>query len=361
MPTIAYRYLLTSFVNTLLFALLSLCLLFVIVDLMENLDDFMDQNAGIEIAAKYYLYFLPEIIKLMTPIAVLLATLFSMGKFSTNNEITAMKSGGISLYQIMIPFVLISLAISLGHLYFNGWVVPEAASKKIDIERKYLNKGSASGRLVNIYFRDTPLKNVHMSYYDSELKTGNNVSIETYSDEVTPRLLVRLEAPRIKWIDSSRTWIAESAIIRDYSGESIKLTRLDSSEVDLLISHHEIEKLKKSVKEMTYDELKDYIELIKLGGKDVRQETIEYYGNYAFPFANLIVVLFGVPFASVRKKGGIAIQISAALVVSFLYIIFSKVSQTIGFYIDISPILVGWIANLLFLLGSVVVLFKTRT
>jgi lipopolysaccharide export system permease protein len=182
------------------------------------------------------------------------------------------------------------------------------------------------------------------------LKTGNNVSIETYTDEVTPRLLVRLEAPRIKWIDSSRTWIAESAIIRDYSGESIKLTRLDSSEVYLLISHHEIEKLKKSVKEMTYDEL-----------KDVRQETIEYYGNYAFPFANLIVVLFGVPFASVRKKGGIAIQISAALVVSFLYIIFSKVSQTIGFYIDISPILVGWIANLLFLLGSVVVLFKTRT
>ena len=55
MPTIAYRYLLTSFVNTFVFAIISLCLIFVIVDLMENLDDFMDQNAGLEIAAKYYL------------------------------------------------------------------------------------------------------------------------------------------------------------------------------------------------------------------------------------------------------------------------------------------------------------------
>jgi len=361
MPTIAYRYLLTSFVNTFVFAILALCLIFVIVDLMENLDDFMDQNAGLEIAAKYYLYFLPEIIKLMTPIAVLLATLFSMGKFSTNNEITAMKSGGISLYQIMIPFIFLSLAISFGHLYFNGWIVPKATTEKINIDRKYLNKGSSSGRLVNIYFRDTPLKNVHMSYYDSEQKVGNNVSIELYSGEISPRLQKRWEAAKIKWNDSSGIWIAYNTVIRDYTGKRINLTRMDSTEVDLNITHNEIEQLKKTIKEMTWDELKDYIELIRLGGKNVRQELIEYHGNYAFPFANLIVVLFGVPFASVRKKGGIAIQITAALVVSFLYIIFTKVSQTIGFYFDISPVLIGWIANILFFIGSTVVLWRTRT
>jgi len=35
------------------------------------------------------------------------------------------------------------------------------------------------------------------------------------------------------------------------------------------------------------------------------------------PFANLIVILFGVPFASIRKKGGLAIQMGAAMVISF--------------------------------------------
>ena len=362
MLSILYKYLLRSFLGTLLFSLIALCMIFVIVDLMERLDKFIDNNASLIDVAEYYMYFLPEIIKLMTPISVLLATLFSVGRFSTNNEITAMKSGGVSLYQIMLPYVMMSVAISLGHLYFNGWVVPRAETHKIELAQKYLNKSRNSIRLVNIYFRDTPLRNVLMSYYDAENKTGTNLAIEKYSNQIHPRLTKRFEAEKIKWNDKTKQWTAYNVLIRDYTNvNKVKVIRKDSTPVHLELSHEQIAKLKMSTKEMNYDEFKDHIELLSKGGKDVRKYLIEYHGNYAFPFANLIVVLFGVPFASVRKKGGIAIQISAALVVSFLYIIFTKVSQTIGYYSSFDPVFVGWFANLLFLLSSLVVLWKTRT
>ncbi len=362
MTKLIYKYLIRSFVNTFIFALIALCVLFVIVDLMEKIDKFIDQEASIWIVIEYYIYFLPEILKLMMPIAALLGTLFSVGKFSTDNEITAMKSGGISIYKIMLPYVFISLLISIGHFYFNGWIVPRAQTHKITLEQKYLNKISSSMNLVNVYFRESPLKNILMGYYDADGKYANSVAIETYTSEKQPRLSERFEAEKIQWDTLNNQWIAYNALVRHYSNSGeISMERFDSTIVALSLSHNQIVKLKMSTKEMTFPEFKNYIALLKKGGKNIRQLLIEEQGNYAFPFANLIVVLFGVPFASVRKKGGIAIQISAALLVSFLYIIFTKVSQTIGFYIDISPLLVGWIANILFLLSSFIVLWRTRT
>ena len=84
---------------------------------METLDKFIDQQLSLETIALYYLNFLPEIIKLLTPIAMLMAALFSIGKMSNLNEITAMKSGGMSLYRLMFPLFIVSLLITGGHLY----------------------------------------------------------------------------------------------------------------------------------------------------------------------------------------------------------------------------------------------------
>ena len=129
----------------------------------------------------------------------------------------------------------------------------------------------------------------------------------------------------------------------------------------LKITHSEIVELKRSVDEMNFDEFRNYIELLKQGGKDVRRLMITYYSGYAFPFANFIVIIFAVPFASVRKKGGIAIQIGAAMVVVFLYLLFTEISKNIGYASNIHPIITGWSANILFLIAGIFTIFKTRT
>jgi len=49
------------------------------------------------------------------------------------------------------------------------------------------------------------------------------------------------------------------------------------------------------------------------------------------PFATFIVVLFGVPFASIRRRGGIGVQLGISLLVCFIYLIFMKVSEVFGY------------------------------
>lgn len=354
------QYILKNIIITLIFSLFILSIIFIIVNLIENLDNFLDKNVKNDIIILYYLYSLPEILKILTPVALLISILFSIGRLSTLNEITAMKSGGFSLYKIMLPLLIFSVLLSFLHLYFNGWIVPESTSRKIEIEEIYLNKRISSGPIQNLYFRDSPNTNVIIKYYDAKTKTGNNVIFEEYSDAIKPRLVCRIEARKIIWDSISNNWILLAGIERKYSS-NLQLKYFDSLIINLKITHSELEKLKKSTDEMNYDELREHLDLLTIGGKDTRKQMIEYYGEYAFPFSNFIIILFAVPFASIRRKGGLAIQIGAALVISFFYLVFSKIFQTIGFASNINPILAAWGANIIFLILGFITIISTKT
>ena len=114
------RYLTKQFLQTIFFGLIAFTVIFIVIDMMENLDDFIDQNVSAPIVFHYYLVFAPEIIKLMTPVSVLFAALFTAGKATNLSELTALKAGGVSLNRFMAPFLTVSLIISIFSIYVNS-------------------------------------------------------------------------------------------------------------------------------------------------------------------------------------------------------------------------------------------------
>lgn len=368
-------YVIRQFLLTLIFSLIALCLIFLIVNLIESLDDFLDQNTSFIVIVKYYLYYFPEILKFLTPVAILVASLFSVGRLSTLNEITAMKTGGMSLFRFLAPFIIICLGISIFQLYFNGWIVPEATKQKLAIESKYLNKSSNKTPLYDFYYRDNPLRNVNIQYYDASAKEGSNIYIEDFSSLTQPRMTQRTEAKKLVWDSTNNKWQLISGFVRiinqsdpiKYNDKSnsnttnVEIQKFDTLSIDLSLTHNEIVKLRKSVDEMNYDELKEYILLLQKGGKDVRFQLIKYYSDYAFAFADFIVILFAVPFASIRKRGGLAIQLTAAMLVSFFYMVFTQVGQTIGYVANLNPEFAGWLPNIIFLIAGIFIILRTRT
>ena len=63
---------------------------------------------------------------LAVPMSVLVAALMAFGRLSGDNEITILKSSGISIYKIIRPALLFSLAIMLLMVYFNDRILPDA-------------------------------------------------------------------------------------------------------------------------------------------------------------------------------------------------------------------------------------------
>jgi lipopolysaccharide export system permease protein len=219
------RYIVRQFLVTAFFAMLAVTIIFVVIDAMEKLDAFLDQNATPGIIAKYYFFFIPEIIKLITPVAILLASLFVTARMAAQNELVAMMTGGISLYRIMVPYVLVALLISAVSIYFNGWVVPLANQQKFTIERVYLKKDVISGSGANIYFQDGPTKIVSFGYYSESQKNASRVSIQDFSDTNLTMMLSRIDALSIVWDSTSRQWILKNGIQRWFADGSERLQR----------------------------------------------------------------------------------------------------------------------------------------
>lgn len=359
--TLIDRYIVRQFLVTAAFALLAVTVVFVVIDAMEKLDSFIDQNATTAIIAEYYLYFIPEIIKLITPVAVLLASLFVTARMTAQNELVAMKSGGISLYRLMVPYVAVALVISSVSIYFNGWVVPLANKTKFNIERVYLKKNVISGSGANIYFQDGRTRIVSLGYYNEKQQAATRTSIQDFSDTNMTMMTGRIDALSITWDSTSRQWILRNGYQRWFDADGERLEHFVEKPAGKLgFSPDDLRKKQEKPDEMDYYDMEEFIANQQRAGQDVARWLVAFYSKISFPFASVIVVLFGVPFSSIKRRGGVGVQLGISLLICFIYLIVMKISQVFGYNGDIDPLLTAWLANILFALGALVVIMKVR-
>jgi lipopolysaccharide export system permease protein len=353
------RYIIRQFFVNAIFALFAVTIIFVVIDALEHLDDFIDKQATMTIIAQYYFYFIPEIIKLIMPVALLLASLFVTARLSTQYELTAMKSSGISLYRIMIPYVAVALLVSIASVYFNGWIVPSANKKKFNIERVYLRKDMIAVYSANLYFQDSPTRILSMGYFDDSRNTASRVSIQDFSDTDRTVLIGRVDAISMAWDTTAMSWVLMQGTRRSFREGKEQLEEFATSPAGRLhFNPDDLRKKQEKPDEMDYYTMKYFIEDQQRAGQDVARWQVDFYSKMSFPFASVIVVLFGVPFSSIRRRGGVGVQLGISLLICFIYLIFMKVSQVFGYNGDINPLLTAWLANIFFFAAAVYVMMR---
>ena len=357
--TLIDRYVIRQFLVTLLFALLAIIVIFVVIDAMENLDDFIDRDTAAPVILRYYLFFMPEIIKLVTPVAMLLASLFVTARMSTQNELTSMKTAGVSLSRLMVPYVAIAVLVSAFSIWFNGWIVPKANRLKFAIEREYLQKNLISGFGANIYFQDSPTRIVGIGTYDDARMLASRVTVQDFSDSDRTVLRSRIDAGSMQWDSTARRWVMMDGTRRWFEEGRERIATFRSMTAERLrVDAEDLRRKQEKPDEMEYMALGRFIENQRAAGQDVSRWLVDFYSKVSFPFASVIVVLFGVPFSSVRRRGGVGVQLGISLLICFVYLIFSKVSQVFGYNGDIPPLLTAWAANILFFAAALVVMAR---
>ncbi len=327
---------------------------------MEKLDDFIDHNASLNIILNYYFVFIPEIIRLMLPVSVLLGGLFTVGKLSTLNELTAIKSSGVSFYRFTIPFLLTSLIISLASIYFGGYVVPEANKQRIYIEQHYLKKGLVNSGS-NIYFQDNKTRIVTIAYYNVKTGKANRISIQEFNPADIEKMTSRIDAQSMKYDSTKNNWILERGMKRIFKNNKDSTEKFDKLElVYLNFSPDEVIEKQKKPQEMNLSELEKYADSKLATGNDPTPIKIEYHSRIAFAFASFVVVLFGLTISANKRKGGTAIQFGINVLLTFIYLVFMKVSQAFGKNGALSPFITAWLANILFLTAGIINLIRVK-
>ena len=114
------------FAITFVIAMLFLLMQFV----WKYVDDIMGKGVEMIVVFKLLFYVSASLIPLALPIAVLFSSIMTMGNLAESNELTSMKSSGMSLFKVMKPMLVLVLFLSLGTFYFSNYVLPIANLKQ---------------------------------------------------------------------------------------------------------------------------------------------------------------------------------------------------------------------------------------
>ena len=141
--TILFRYILREYAKIFLMCFSGLMTIYLVIDFFEKVRRFLKFDANMVDVLAYFALKTPAISFQITPLAILMATLLTLGLLARNNEITAMRSCGISLTWIASPFLIFASFVSLILLSFSSTVIPLASEKAEQIRLVRIEKKPA--------------------------------------------------------------------------------------------------------------------------------------------------------------------------------------------------------------------------
>ena len=358
------QYLLRQFWAILGISVMGFVSIFVIVDLIENLDRFMDNKVPVGIVFQYYLYTLPWFVSIGLPMSMLLSTVFSLGSMVKRNEWTAMKASGISLYRVTLPLILSGIFMSGGSFVLDNKLVAYGNEKRFEIDRDYVKRKSRhklKNTLKNIFLQKNVSSHISLGKYTITKSIGRDL---TLVDLGNGSIQKRIDAKKITWNPDSSKWIVNSYSIRDFDEDGIE-SKVVLGEKDTLLDlgflPEEIQQQARKPDELDYYKLTERIIELKGNGVDTLRWEVTRYLKISFAFTNLIVVLFGIPLVVLEEKNSLSFGAGASVFVIFDYYAFIKFGQSLGFNGIVEPLLSAWLGNIIFLSGGLLLLWRAKT
>ncbi|NSW94291.1 MAG: YjgP/YjgQ family permease [Bacteroidales bacterium] len=342
-------YIIRKFLGTFFFSLVLILLIAVVFDFAEKIDNFMEKEAPFRaVVFDYYMNFIPYFAVLFAPLFVFISVIFFTSKMATNTEIIAILNTGMSYRRMMLPYFISALVIAVFTFLLTNFVIPQANLKRMSFEDKYYRSSSRRVPVMNIHRQVSKNMNVYMESFNPISESGRNFTIERFDDQ--GRLVSKLMAAVVRWDTATQKWKAINYYRRDINEMGETITSGSQIDTALILRPEDFSRDPGFVGTMKYNELNEYIDLLKLQGSDeLKLFLIEKHRRFANPFAVFILTLIGVSLSSKKARGGIGMNIGIGLALSFSYILFQQFASQFSLKGDLGPMIAMWIPNLIYL------------
>jgi len=353
------RYVLSEFMKVFLNMALGFPVLVIIIDVVDHLEKYLNRHLTWKQIALSYVYWIPDSMFLVLPVAVLFATVFSIGGFTRHSEITAAKASGMSFHRVVAPIFVAAAGVMLLALGL-GELVPVTNAKREELleEHKY----QPGQNRFNFAYAAQEGRVYKIGNLVIERHTIDQLEIERKGvSEDYPTVLIAAQVAQ--WDSLSGTWmlkfgtmhvVPDSAHDMAVSFDSLRDHRFTEAPVDLTA-------LPRSPDEMRFGELKRYIYSLERSGANVNEMKVELSLKIAIPVTCLIIALFGAPLATSTQRGGTALGFGISLATTLIFLMMIQVTKAIGQGGIVPPYLAAWLPSLLFGSAGAVLLARVRT
>jgi LPS export ABC transporter permease LptF/LPS export ABC transporter permease LptG len=338
-------------------------ILYTFVLLMNNIlqlaELFITKGVPIKTVLKILILLLPSILSFTLPMAVLMGILAGLSRLSSDWEVMAFKSLGVSTLRFLKPLLIFSTIIFIVSLYISTFLAPNSNYELL----KTLFTSVTTKTPADIKPRQFNEKIPNLVIYVNEIKKGlwENVFVQDNSNPEESKIIIAKKGRFLSNQENREAFIDfTEGVVYSFSTKNPKETRigyfsrstekLDPEAIfptfkfEKRIRERNIFELWKSTKEE-----KEIQKLIFIKN--------EFHKRLAFPFASIIFAILGLSLGTTTKKGGKVSGFSLSLLFIVAYYIIVTFGENISVKGALSPLLGIWSANIIFLILGIIMLF----
>ena len=327
--------------------------IYLVVDFFEKLRKFLKYDVDLSLIFSFFGFRIPEILYLLAPLAALMASILTVGGLNRTKEITAMRSCGMSFFQIGLPFLGFGSLVSLVCFFLASEVIP-ATNRQADFIQTVLiqNKPEHLSLEANrIWLRlgtDALMEIQNVQDDGSQLQ---GIRLYQLNDPLYLRTIVEGQQA----VFSNEHWVMNDVLTRQlkpHQPASMVATAQQTLPLPLVPEDFR-NWLAKSPEFMTLTELRDHIQRLAHEGHSLDRYLTDYWSRIAYGLAPLVMTLLGisVSFLGSGVRGvGVAKGLGQTLAIGFLFWAVHSVGVVLGQNGAIPPFIGSWIASLMFLM-----------
>lgn len=300
----------------------------------------------------------PEIIAREALLAsCIFASVYTISIRTKHREVIALRSCGVSVYRVISPLILLGFLISLCSLLFEDYVVV----KSLVLRDRYFTH--LRGDELKLYLRNQHNLIVYgeddvIYRIDRFLVKANEMDrVMVIKRSSRGGILYRIDAENAKWNDGTWTFyngikrtLAEDGSMREQKVFSVLPTEIRDDP-------QYFGKETRKIENMTLNEGYRYIRMMKKIGFEYRHLLAKYHRKIANSFTLFLVVLIGLCLGSMRFKNALVISFSMTLGIVLVFFFIIEIGYTFGSSGKISPVVGGWLGNIVF---SIIGLYLVR-
>ena len=346
-------YILRKFLGSVVYSIALLMAIIVVVDITENLQRFLDNNAPLSaVITGYYLNFIPYFINLFIPLFTFISVIWFTSKLSSNNEIVAILNGGVSFYRMLVPYFVGAMIVSGCALYLANFVVPKTNKGLYEFRQTYLEH-SALARL-DIHIKNSSNSYIYLERWTKAEKVGYQFTYEVLGEK---SMDYKLSAQRIVYNEDSQNWTLYGGTERRFIDGQEYFSTFMQKDTIFNLTPADLNQDVFISETMITPELNRFIKEEKARGSTfIDQYVIEQQRRLANPFGIMIMTFFAVSVSSRKTRRGVGVHIFIGMGLAFSFVFFQQISAVFSVQGNMPPGLGTWIPNILCLILCAILL-----
>jgi lipopolysaccharide export system permease protein len=355
------RLVVVEFVRLFIVFIIASPVLFILGDLTDNLDNYLDRGYETGQVLMGYVYQMPLFTSWGLPVAALIATIFTVNNMTRHSEVAAAKAGGISFYRLYAVLPLIGIALTGLGLVLTELIPVGNRLRAEAFAEAEGRPGSVHLARTDFVYRDLDGRIFGVRRLDVSDGEMTGITMEREGDEPeVPSVHIFAETAHY---DSIAGWTMEDGYLRLMAGPDLERA-FRFAELRTRGFDEEPEQLVDTQKDpdmMGYVELGQLIQILQRSGGDPLELRVKRSQKLAIPVAALVIILFAAPLANSAPRSGAAYGVGVSLGITIVYLMLFKVAGAAGSSGALHPVFAAWLPNGVFALAAAYLVRQVRT